>query len=537
MTINKGEYSQEELLLKKIINLTNQQKYSAAIELIQEQLSKQTDMTTPKGVLLKVKLAGILIDIGNEGQIEKPIKDALDIYNKNRNAFAKVIHESSIEYNLGNAKSGLFRIQRSNPSFKFKPKNIGILIEAKNHYWRAYKLLPKDGLGFRKKVLTNLANTLDTSGRVVEALQYYDQIIKEDSEFPQANASRGQALIWLNQICGCYSLNQLQQALNNFAIAAKSKNVPDWYINQWKAKRDGLRNYLEKRGYTEKDIEHDIELTKKEADSHSDYRKFCLEQALCLSEHSLYCHCIGADRDSLTIPKSSGPIGGDYVPIMELRLNRIKSEYAIARLLYYEASEINKKKWEPYNKEVLFTELYEDEAIGLRPEMLRVSFRLCFGILDKIAHAVCALYNLSNINEPLAFERFWHPRGKELREKQKERWEKINQIENYPLLALYSQATDLNYKTGEWGSFKQWRNALEHGNLILIQSSDKPLDSYGALASSPGIIKVNYLEFREKTLHLLQLTRSAIFNFVFCVRMEGRKKFGRQGIPITLFPK
>jgi len=280
--------------------------------------------------------------------------------------------------------------------------------------------------------------------------------------------------------------------MNNFAIAAKSKNVPDWYIRQWEAKRDRLQNKLKKHGYTEKDIEHDVELTKTEADSHSDYRKFCLKHSLCLSEHSLYCDCIGADRDNLTIPKTSGPIGGDDVPIMELRLNRIKSEYAIARLLFYESSEINQKKWEPYNKEVSFTELYEDEAVGHRPEMLRTSFRLCFGILDKIAHAVSELFDLSDPDEPLAFERFWRPRGKGLSKKQKGRWEKINQIENFPLLALYSQATDLNYQVGEWGNFKVWRNALEHEGLILIQSSDKPLDIYGALTSSPRILKVNY---------------------------------------------
>ena len=538
MTVNIYKFSQEdELLWENIEDLTNQQKYGAAIELIQERLEKPIDITIPNDALLKAKLAGFLIDIGSEGQIERPIKNAIDIYNKNKNTFGKFIHKSSIEYNLGNAKSGLFRIQKIDPTFKFNPKNIGMLTETKNHYWRAYKLLPKDDIEFRKQLLTNLANALDASCRVVEALQYYDQVISEDPEFPQANASRGEALIWLNHICGSYSVNQIWQAMNNFAIAAKSKNVPDWYIRQWEAKRDRLQNKLEKHGCTEKDIEHDIELTRTEADSHSDYRKFCLKHSLCLSEHSLYCNCIGADRDNLTIPKTSGPIGGDDVPRMELRLNRIKSEYAIARLLFYESSEINQKKWEPYNKEVSFTELYEDEAVGHRPEMLRTSFRLCFGILDKIAHAVSELFDLSDPDEPLAFERFWRPRGKGLSKKQKGRWEKINQIENFPLLALYSQATDLNSQAGEWGNFKDWRNALEHESLILTQSSDKPLDIYGALASSPRILKVNYTEFREKTLHLLQLTRSAIFNFVFCVRIEGEKDLTGQGVSITLSPK
>lgn len=538
MSANNFEFTQEDnLLIERVTDLTNQQKYEIAIELIKERLEKAIDIKNPTGSLLKAKLAGFLIDIGSERQIESIVRDGIEIYNKNKKYFSKFIHESSIEYNLGNAKSGLFRIQRITPTFEFNPENIGILTEAKNHYWRAYKLLPKNDIGLKKQLLTNLANTLDSSCRVVEALQYYDQVLNEDPGFPQANASRGQALIWLNHICGSYSVNQIWQAMNNYAIASKSKNVPDWYIKQWKEEKDRLQNELVKHGQTGEDIEHDIALTRTEANLHSAYRKFCLKNSLCLSGHSLYCNCIGADRDNLTIPKSSGPIGGDDVPKMELRLNRIKSEYAIARLLFYESSEVNQSKWEPYNEEVSFTELYEDEAVGHCPEMLRTSFRLCFGILDKIAHAVCELFDLSDQNEPLSFERFWRPRGKGLSKKQKERWERINKIENFPLLALYSQATDLSSQVGEWSNFKDWRNALEHENLILTQLSDKPLDIYGALDSSPKVLLVNYTEFREKTLHFLQLTRSAIFNFVFCVRVEGEKQLTGRGVSITLYPK
>lgn len=155
--------------------------------------------------------------------------------------------------------------------------------------------------------------------------------------------------------------------------------------------------------------------------------------------------------------------------------------------------------------------------------MLRTSFRLCFGILDKIAHAICELFDISDPDEPLAFERFWKPRGKRLSQKQQERWGKINAIENYSLLALYSQATDLNSYSGEWGDFKKWRNALEHEILILTNGSGKPIDPFKAISSSRRIVAVDYNEFKNTTIHLLQLTRSAIFNFVFCVRTEAEK--------------
>ncbi|MDM8544492.1 LA2681 family HEPN domain-containing protein [Desulfococcaceae bacterium HSG9] len=149
----------------------------------------------------------------------------------------------------------------------------------------------------------------------------------------------------------------------------------------------------------------------------------------------------------------------------QLILNRIKSEFALARILYYQSNPECCKGLETFDEEIAFTELYENEAVGIRPEMVRLSFRICFGILDKIARGICDLFNLAEPNEPLYFESFWKPRGNKSI-KQKERWDKINSINNFPLLALYSQATDLNSFNGEWGIFKEWRNAMEHKMLI-----------------------------------------------------------------------
>jgi hypothetical protein len=220
---------------------------------------------------------------------------------------------------------------------------------------------------------------------------------------------------------------------------------------------------------------------------------------------------------------------------MEYVLNRLKSEFALARLLYYQALLQETDRWETYDDEVIFTELYEGESIGTRSEMTRTSFRMCFGILDKIGRAICDLFDLANPDEPIYFESFWRPRGKDLSSKQKERWPRLNSIRNFPLLALYSQATDLNSHSGEWGIFKAWRNALEHGMMMLSYSKEAPLDPYGVLKDNQYLQSVHYDDFVEKTLHFLRLTRSAIFNFTFCARHEGIKhRSGVDGTYITI---
>lgn len=525
---------EDAALLHKIATLVDQREYYKAHVECVERLQAIKNKTSKHASVLKAKLAGLLIDLGEEGQNEKAILEGIQTLEDNRKHVSKYIHEGSSEYNLGNAKSGLFKIRRTHQGFRFSPESISLLTEAKNHYWRAYKLFQSTDNDIIPQLFVNLANALDTSGRVVEAIQYYDKALAQKTELPQANASRSEALMWLNNLSGSYSINLLWQAMQGFEKAAQASNVPNWFREQWIRKRNALQNELKLHGHTEENVQHDLKETESEAEKHSSFRKFCLKNNLCLSEHSLYCNCVGASRDNLTIPKSTSSIGGDFVPKMELRLNRLKSEFALARLLYFES---DREKWKPYDQEISFTELYEDESVGLGPEMLRTGFRLCFGILDKIAHAICELFDLSEPEEPLAFERFWKPRGKSLSQKQQERWEKVNLIENFSLLALYSQATDLNSHSGEWGNFKEWRNALEHELLILTCGSSKPLDIFKAINSSRRIVTVDYSEFKDRTLHLLQLTRSAIFNFVFCVRTEAEKMLEGDGVAITLQPK
>ena len=526
--------SKDNKLVDKVISLVDIRKYDAAMDLIYQRLGEGIDIATQNGTMLKGELAGLLIDIGEEGLIEKATLNGLEILETNRNEFIKHMREYSLEYNLGNGKRTLFKFQRSIPNFKFTAEAVSLLIEAKNHYWKAYKLLSYNDKPLKAQIFVNLANTLLQSGRIAEALQYFDLVIIENPDFSTALANRSAALLRLTDISGSYTTNLLQQAWKGYDSAALDVDLPDWIAELFYRKGEWLKGKLEILGYNEDKINHDIEETEAESKTHSNFRKYCIENHLTLSEHALYCNCVGARRDDLTIPSPVKPIGGEFVPQMELILNRLKSEFAFARLLYYQSKPNNFINLETFDREITFTELYENEVVGNRSEMLRNSFRLCFGVLDKIAYGVCDLFDLAEPHEPLYFERFWKPRGKNLSIKKKERWAKINSIDNVPLLALYSQATDLNATDGEWSIFKKWRNALEHEILILTLNDKKPLDKYKILENQKDLDRVEYEEFEIKTLHMLRFTRSAIFNFVFCVRTEGAKvKCNGKVEPIT----
>ena len=468
-------------------------------------------------------LACILIDIGTAVSSESAIEKGQNLFEQNYEMISGEIEAASIEYNLGNAKKSLYALQASTAEFKFRPESIALLTESKNHYWRSLKL---SGDRWRDPTQhVNLANSLNSCARVVEALRWYNSALQIRPGFGMAELNRGLALMFLNTISGNYSISLLDTASQCFSRAALDKTLPEPLAEQASNHRRSLETHLLALGWDDERIASYEAEHKKQFDEHDSYWNFCLDHYLALSEHALYCRCAGARRDDLSVMSSAAPIGGDFVPRLELLLNRLKSEFCLARALYYQVVAQDGEKWSLTQYEGTFSEFYESEAIGMRAEFLRTSFRLCFGILDRIAQGLNELYRFTSGTEVLYFESFWKPR-KRGKAASDGRWETLNLQENMGLVALYSLATDLNRRGGEWGHFKEMRNELEHGVLVLLEDGASRLPPL----LEPTRIRVSqqpFPQFEGKTLHMLQFVASAIFNFAFVVRAEGRRKLER----------
>lgn len=211
-------------------------------------------------------------------------------------------------------------------------------------------------------------------------------------------------------------------------------------------------------------------------------------------------------------------MGADFISKMKHRLDRLKSEFAYARHAYFTALNEDSQLPNILDENIEFEKPFESERLGMKSEALRVAFRSCFSILDKIAFGLCELLNLPvKEDESVNFHQsLWKPSSP--------RWEALKSYDrNHFLAALYSQATDLSeFTDGEWSAYRKWRNALEHGYLVLQKSPDAS-DPHDVLSSEMAIEVIPLPLFQRKALHLLQFTRSAIFNFVYCSRLEGWK--------------
>lgn len=514
--------TQNQKCLDTIETYLNNQEHKKALEIINDKLSDILDFKNTEDVLMLFSLAGKLIDLGSESWDKVPIIEGLKIIETNTNLFNNIVWQVSIDYCIGNAKISLFDIDTTifyikeskvikvRDYLKYKLEKIDLLREAKKHYWKAYNQSMKEKTSIDFQIITNLANTLSTCGRVIEALQYYDKVLSKSPNFPQANGARAEELIWLNNLSKSGSVNLLYQAKTNYVIASESSDssVSKQQKDDWKNSSINLSSQIADLGYNDESIKKIIEQEKKRF-KHSDYRVWCLKEKLTLSEHSIYCSCIGARYDDLKISLNQTVSDLPFIPLMEKYLNRFKSEFSLARQLLYNSIETNYSNLNANDNEIKYTELNDNEVLSTNSELLRTCFRMCLGILDKIAGGICKLYDLEE-KDNIYFERFWKPN------KNSNRWKKLNEINNISLVALYCQATDLN-SDGELSFFKEWRNHLEHNLLILVKDGANNIDQF---QSDKNILHVNYDEFKEKTLHLLQFTRSAIFNFTFMVRNE-----------------
>lgn len=473
--------------------------------------------------ILLYNVAANLVDIGGM----QPNKDAsilgYDLMNKYFDSFSEVIDESMLYYNLANAKSNLVN---SNNVLEQTFTTIEDMVEIKNLYWKAFKSMDDDNSIYSKELKVNLANSLKRQYRIVESISYYDSVILSKEDIPQAWVNRSEALMQLLQMSGSHTIKLIREIRLGYLKAINSENVPPPWKPYYQFRVDKLTqdiSDMSEKPFSEKEDDLDEKQTWEEYCKLNDYQKFVLDNHLVLSEHGLYCPCVGGAKDNLTILPTHNGVSGDFIIPMEMVLNRLKSEYSLARRSFFEY-----KTMADIDDAMCYSELHNCEVLSLGVEKLRNAFRICFGILDKIAIAICELYDVYPANKIVYFENFWQLN-------QGSRRERFEEVKTPAILALYSLATDLNdRKNGELSFYKDWRNDLEH-NIVVVHEGSELIDPYNSYMFLKKIRLISESDFNRHFKVLLQIVRSAIFFFTFMVRDEGRKRSeGELLMPNTL---
>lgn len=436
---------------------------------------------------LLFNLAGQFIDVGSYLKNKEAVLKGIKILEKHQPHYEKKFNDHFF-YNLANAKLSIAN------DFGYKDDLLSyedskLYSEAKNLYWQNFKKITKDtDTGIYYQNLINLANTLKQQYRFSEAMFIYDKIALTNLDYPEAFINRSTCLEKFHTLLGHSSAKMVIEIINGYEFAYSSSFTPPFYKPYYLDRIKFLKAQL-----NDVDIDNDSNINHTEFLQMSEFRQWCIKENLTLNIHGMYCSCIANERDNLTLLE--GIISSQNILQYEQYLNRIKAEFSLIRVLYYEATFSESSK---LDFESCYSELNDQEIINIRSEKLRTCFRLCFSILDKLAIFLCQYFGLT-INKNTAFNNFWHTNKLKLEEK-----------ENFALIAINSLIYDLNEKNGQFGFYKIWRNSLEHHILFLVPDSFK-------LSNDSTHTYVKISEFESSLQNLLQFTRSAIFSTVFAI--------------------
>lgn len=384
------------------------------------------------------------------------------------------------------------------------------------------------------QIKTNEANQLAKMGRLIETISIYYQFI---THVKPSEAKIISLIHAINNLCELgHIINNKDVAQYYFvkAIILKRllsgiKNTPNIDVYQQNIIDDFLiRHPLQENNDVEDGISALQDLGSKDLfrKSEQQYKTWCLENILFINHMNDLVFSYHDAKDSITFPSYATKFseGCKFMkPHFAIAFANIKREFCFARYLAYEG--ISKKYPKFEEKELnLASDHYNSDYSG-KTERLKTSFRLAFGVLDKLVNLLISYLKLDKEQ----IKKNKNCRTIEFKPKFFETHLKSYLSNNKYINALYFVSCELNNESkftqdniqkklllGEAKHLKELRNDLEHNwvhVLEFILNDSKCCDQDYA----------NYIETEQlesDTIKVLKLVRSCIIYLVFAVQLE-----------------
>jgi tetratricopeptide (TPR) repeat protein len=375
-------------------------------------------------------------------------------------------------------------------------------------------------------ILTNIGNLFDTVGRFIEALEYWDRALELEPEFGLALGNKGLGLeryassLYDTGHQGLF-LKESHKYLTS-AIRQLTENV---------AYQNAISIFEHSLTRTEKFIGGDADhtcLTKEftlgKTNIEKQYRRWCLDNRLFLNPlNDLGSYSIAA-QDILTTPNMV--TGIDIGPRYQGFYNQLKQEFVSARYFYYEG--VAHALHHFSDKKVLLYNTLDYPTYGISIERVRISFRIAYSLLDKIAYFLNEYFVLGIKQKQIYFRTIW------FEDKQRMEFHPlIMNKKNLVLRGLYWLSKDIfddepgfrNDVEPDAQQLFEIRNNLEHKYLkihdLLLPISEGGVDEFlrDDLAYS-----IDRKDFEKKTLRLLRMGRNALIYLSLAINVEERER-------------
>lgn len=466
----------------------------------------------------QIDIVGQLFDFSFDNQNIDGIQKSFNLIEQIKIDKLSDIGKTNLFYDISNGWSYLRKLKYFNRSgaWSFQMEEL-----TKEIYFLR-KAVTSEGFAKVQKerqcqILTNLGNTFSFIGRFVEAQTYWNKAIDIIPLFSMAIGNKGYGLYHYGQILFDDSHKSIfyNHAYHYLKDALELKQFLEGDAeNEFRQLIEYIERTYRDDLYTKKfdlngfNLGDNVELL--------EYRKWCLSNKLYINPiNDLGANTI-ASHDCLNL--SSIKIKIKSPPTFFSLYNQIKQEYATARFLLFNS--IVKNDTHFSDEDVVILDTMETAVHSYNLEQAKLSFRVSYSILDKIAYLLNDYLNIGMASHKVSFRSIWQTN------------DKLNSTfensDNWALRGLYWLSKDV-YETDfkeviepKAQEISKIRNHIEHKCLKIIESKQL----YESLFDTKNDISyvIERREFEQKTFNLLRLTRAAIIYLSLAIDHEEKKK-------------
>jgi len=383
----------------------------------------------------------------------------------------------------------------------------------------------------RCQVATNLGNQLNTVGRFVEALEYWDGALKDNPRFGMASGNRGLGLRAYGLALYDPGHQRVFLAFAHTSLGAALAPSAQYQGGGYESAKTFFQRNKEwiEKGMDVERVMDDVDLEGPSlggSKAERDYRRWCLQNRLFLNPlNDLGSYPIAA-QDVLMLPSYVTAI--DEPPVFSGFFNQMKQEFASARWLFYEA--IHAEDVHFSDRRVALHDTFDCPSYALAVEKMRIAFRVAYSLFDKIAVFLNAYMKLGINERNLYFRSLWY---KNANARQRILRPEFERFENWPMRGLYWLAKDLfepafrDVMQPDAQALYLIRNRLEHSYLKIHEmilprpKRGRPADRFW---TDHLALSIEREEFRDKTMRVFKLTRAALMYLSLGMHREERAR-------------
>lgn len=465
--------------------------------------------------------SGLLIDIGAALGDEGITKEGVGLL---RRDFREIIRDRKYAptayYNLANGYYALFRFRKMKDPFAACFK-VTELDHSKTHYRKVLEYDLQDAT-FISQTHVNLGNCLDELGRVVDALECYDESIKWKPDHGMALGNKGQALLHYATLTGEHQGTFMIEAYTLLSRALKS-GVPPEAVSTFSTYLEEIGEHFPDRQALENPPEFPGYKIKAESKFEKFLVEFCMKNKLYLNMCNFCQKCDAAIGDTIVIRKMIVETAKNRKEDPYLRLssylNQIKQDYVAARFLLV-LPRYKGLNLDFVDRNVTIIDTFDYTRHNIYIQLVKTSFKNFYDILDKISCFINDYLELGIPERKIDFRKVWYSN-----QKTKVIRKKIEKTRNLSLSALYDIHRD--FENGPYEELRKTRNALTHRFV-----------SIGLFQEIEDEENMKEDTLVRQTLELARIVRSAIIYLLHFVHVEEEKKERKtRGTRVPLFAK